>query len=201
MTEEPLQYSDYHIAVHEPEARCKPWPQRLHCRRRSHRAFLQWYAENRENFAIDLELLKRTDTRLHIGFRKISQIITATLAYDAISIAAVWDGHCWDMLHFFETYPKRVPNGYVCDQCPENDRPVFSSREALWRAEVFEPFLEWVNRDLANAVAVSISGTPNSFTWAGLVVSATGPQQWLARVDGCEPAWKVGSDSLSVQFG
>ena len=78
------------------------------------------------------------------------------------------------MLHFFETYPKRVPNGYVCDQCPKDDRPVFPSREALWRAEVFEPFLEWVNHDLANSVAVSISGTPHLATWARLVPSTCG---------------------------
>jgi hypothetical protein len=51
-------------------------------------------------------------------------------------------------------------NGYVCDECPEDDRPVFPSREALWRAEVFEPFLAWVNRELANAVAVRSPARP-----------------------------------------
>lgn len=82
---------------------------------------------------------------------------------------AVRTENCWDVLHWFETYPKRVPDGYVCRECPEDDRPIFPSREALWRAEVFGPFLEWVNHDLANSVAVSVSGTPDSVTWARLV--------------------------------
>jgi len=174
MAKEPLLYSDHHLTIREPEARCEPWPHRLHCRRRAHRAFLRWYATNEERFATKLELLKRTDTCLDIGFCKISRVVTAELAYDEIGIAVIWDGICWDMLHFFETYPKRVPNGYVCDQCPKDDRPVFPSREALWRAEVFEPFLEWVNHDLANSVAVSISGTPHLATWARLVPSTCG---------------------------
>ena len=121
------------------------------------------------HFAIRLELLKRTDTCLDIGFCQISRILTATLSYDEISIAVVWNNECWDMLRYFETYPKRVPGGYVCEECPADSRPTFPSREALWRAEVFEPFLEWVNQNLAHAEAVSISGDPGRMTWARLV--------------------------------
>jgi hypothetical protein len=137
VSKEPLRYTDHHVAIRDPAARCKPWPHRLHCRRRAHRAFVQWYAENEERFAVKLELLKRTDTCLEIGFCGFNHIVAATLAHDEISIPVIWDDTDWDVLHWFETYPKRVPHGCVCDQCPEDDRPVFPSRDALWCAEVF----------------------------------------------------------------
>jgi hypothetical protein len=172
LTEAPnddLPYLDHRLLLPRLEARCQPWPHGRHCRRRAHRAFLQWYTKNEARFAVRLELLKRTDTCLHIGFCRISRILTAALTYDGISVAVTWNDTCWDMLGYFETYPKRVQGGYVCDQCPQEDRPVFPSREALWQAEVFGPFLEWVNRDLAQAEAVSVSGTPDGTTWARLV--------------------------------
>ena len=165
----PERYSDHHVALHLPEARCKPWPRHLHCRRRMHKAFLKWHAENQARFVVRLELLKRTDDCLDIGFRGISRVLSATVTDDEIIVAVNWDGICWDLLQDFETYPKRVPGGYVCRECPANIRPVFPSRSGLWRAEVFEPFLQWVNQDLARAEAVSISGTRGRMTWASLV--------------------------------
>ncbi len=125
-------------------------------------------------FAIKLELLKRTNGFIDIGFCRFNRIVTAGLVTDEIGIAVEWDGVGWDMLRYFETYPMRILGGYVCSECPEDDRPVFPSREALWCAEVFEPFLEWVNHDLAGAAALSISGTPGRATWARLVPGTSG---------------------------
>jgi hypothetical protein len=174
MDKKPIQRDEYHLAIREPEARCRPWPRRLHCRRRAQRAFVHWYAANEERFAIKLELLKRTDDFLEIGFCKFNRIVTAILARNEISIPVTWKDDCWDIIAGFETYPKRVAGGYVCRACPEDRRPVFPSREALWRAEVFEPFLKWVNDSLANAVAVSVSGTPDAMTRASLVIPRSG---------------------------
>lgn len=119
-----------------------------------------------------MELLKRTDACLSIGFCGISGAVTACLTYDEINVIVQWQGTYWDSLLSLDALPKRVPSGYVCDLCPEDDRPVFSSPEAIWRAEIFEPFLEWVNHDLTKAEAVSISGTPDWVGWARLVVQS-----------------------------
>ncbi len=167
-------YSDHHVPLRQPEVRCRPWPNGLHRRRRWQNAFSQWYSANEERFVIKLELLKRTDAYLGVGFCGVSRVITASITCDEIAIAVEWHGLLWDILQDFETYPQRVSNGYVCEQCPEDSRPVFASREALWRAEVFEPFLEWVNRDLANAVALSISGTLDDASWARFVPGTQG---------------------------
>jgi hypothetical protein len=191
-TKAPLRYNDHRLAIRAPEAHCKPWPRTPHARRPFHKAFFRWYAMNEEGFAIKLELLKRTDTCLDIGFCKIDRVVTAGLTDDEINVYINWQGTFWDMFDGFETYPRRVPNGYVCDQCPENDRPVFPSREALWRAEVFEPFLVWVNDRLANAEAIALSGTPDRITWARLVGGSSdmgspgSSQAGTARKDRCE---------------
>jgi hypothetical protein len=108
----PLRYSEHQLPIRKPEARCKAWPRHLHCRRRTHKAFLRWYSENEPKFAIKLELLRRTDTDLDIGFCRINRIVTASLVDDEIIIAVMWEGECWDMLRDFETYPKRVRDGY-----------------------------------------------------------------------------------------
>jgi hypothetical protein len=165
----PLQYSGHQIPIRLPEARCKPWPHKRHCRRRFHNDFFRWYAASEGKFAIKLELLKRTDRALEIGFCNISRVLTAYAVDGEISIPVDWHDINWDIIQWFEASPRRFQGGYVCDLCPEDSRPVYSSREEFWRIEVFEPFLAWVNDDLAKAEAVSVSGTPGSMTWARLV--------------------------------
>jgi hypothetical protein len=50
--------------------------------------------------------------------------------------------------------PKRVPGGYVCTECDPATRATFPTCEALWVDELFEPFMTWVNEDLAPAKAL-----------------------------------------------
>jgi hypothetical protein len=165
MIDGPLEYSDYRLDILEPAAECQPWPKETHCRRRLHKAFLQWHSDVRGKFAIELELLKRTDECLQIGFCRIGRILTETLTTYELDIAVEWRGTRWDLLRSFDAAPERVPGGYICGLCPEANRPIFPSRDAVWRSDIFEPFLEWVNGELADAVGVSISGAPGSSTW------------------------------------
>lgn len=173
---EPFQYNDHRIAIHAQDAPCKPWPRRPHARRRFHEVFFQWYAAHEEKFAIKLELLKRTDRGLDIGFCKIDRIVTAVFTDSEIAINVDWQDTFWDVIQWFEAPPKKVPGGYVCDLCPQDDRPVFSSREDLWNDHIFEPFLAWVNDDLATAEAISLSGTPDRITSARLAKSRYPPR-------------------------
>jgi hypothetical protein len=173
-----VEYADHHVPLREPAAGSMPRPMQFRPRRRWQSVFLRWYSDNQDRFVIKLELLKRTDTHLYIGFGEISRVITAMIRHNQIAIYAEWLGFCWDILREFETFPKKVSGGYTCSQCPEDNRPVFDSSDALRRAEVLEPFLEWVNGDLANAAAVSLSGTPDEASWARLVpkIADTKPQ-------------------------
>jgi hypothetical protein len=153
-----VEYANHRILIRSPEAKCSPMPAALKRLRKWQRWFLEWYSANEGRFAIKLEPIKHTDRQLDVGFCGISRIITACVTCDEITVAVEWHGCCWDFLQDFETYPQRVPDGFVCRQCPEDSRPVYPSREALQRAEVFEP-LE----------AVSISGTADDASWARLV--------------------------------
>lgn len=168
VTREPL-ISDYHVDLREPEARCKPWPRGLHCRRPLHNALFRWYAANEDQFAIKLALLKHTGALLDIGFCGINRILTAHLIDDGINVSVVSQGTYWDTILDLDTLPKRVSDGYACDPCPAEHQRVFPSLEALWCDRVFEPFLEWVNNDLVKADAISISGTPDWVGWARLI--------------------------------
>jgi hypothetical protein len=58
-----------------------------------------------------------------------------------IGIPIMWNDTFWVVLQWFESAPKHVPRGYVCDLCPEDDRPVYPSREEIWRIEIFNHFL------------------------------------------------------------
>ena len=165
-----LAYVSHRIAIRDPDRRRKRWPRNLQSRRRFYKAFLRWYIANENRFAIKLERLRHTDDQLDIGFCGIIRVVTAELVLgDEINILGNWDGTFWDMLRCFEAIPKRIPGGYVCDLCAEDTRPVHSSRDDLWRSEIFEPFLAWVNDELACADVVFLPGTSNrGTTWARL---------------------------------
>jgi hypothetical protein len=141
----------------------------VRCRRALHNAFFQWYATNEDRFAIRLKLLKHTGACLDIGFCGINPILTAHLIDDGLNVSVVSEGTYWDTILDLDALPKRAPGGYVCDFCLEGHRRVFPSLEDLWRDHLFEPFLEWVNDDLAKAEALAISGTPDWVGWARLV--------------------------------
>jgi hypothetical protein len=120
-------------------------------------------------FRIKLELLKRTDTALDVGFCHINRMIRAYVDDSEISIPITWEDDNWDVIKWFESRPRRVPNGYVCDLCVPGKQTISPSREALWLDHVFEPLRDWVNNALASADAVAVSGDPDGGTWAKLV--------------------------------
>jgi hypothetical protein len=165
VTRAPL-FSEYRVEIRVPGACGKPWPQILRCRRSLHNSFCQWYAANEDRFAIKLELLKHAKSCLEIGFVSINRILVAHLVDNGIRVSVVSQAKYWDTILDLDAIPKRVPAGYVCDLCLAEDRAVFPSLEALWRDHVFEPFLVWVNDELAKAEAISVSGIPD---WTGLV--------------------------------
>jgi hypothetical protein len=129
--EQPDTYSDHHVPIWDREARCKPWDHRKHCRPEIQKAFFLWYHENEQRFAIKLKLLRCTDRMLEIGFCLVAPVVTAWLTRTEIEIVVNWEDTFWDFLRCFETFPKRVTGGYVCDQCPKDSRPTFPSRYGL----------------------------------------------------------------------
>ncbi|HYR05604.1 MAG TPA: hypothetical protein VEP71_02880 [Gallionella sp.] len=125
-------------------------------RRRIHRAFLEWLRKNRHRFLVPVEIRHRTDKALEIAFAGYHPYLAAYLSGWCIDIPVTWEGQCWDLLASFEAAPRPVTGGYHCILCSPDDRLLFSDWESLWAAEVFEPFLEWVNGTLAQSSWIAL---------------------------------------------
>lgn len=120
-------------------------------RRRIHRVFLEWLRKNRHRFRVPVEIKHRTDQAIELAFAGYHHSLSAYLSNWCLDVSVNWQGECWDLLGSFESNPSTVTGGYHCLLCSPEDRQTFINRDALWTAEVFEPFLEWVNQTLAPA--------------------------------------------------
>jgi hypothetical protein len=138
-------------------------------RRKIQRAFLTWLEQSRSRFAIDVKLGRRTDRLLEFSFVGVTPGIKGFLNTREIEIFVIYEGDYWDILVDFDADPKRVLGGYICEACPPASRNIFPNRTALLADHLFEPFLEWVNNDLAKAKWLSLHGNPGFATSARLL--------------------------------
>jgi hypothetical protein len=59
--------------------------------------------------------------------------------------------------------------GYYCALCIPEYRTYYACREALWQAELFEPFLDWLNNKLFPAIWLGLYQGKGGGTWAELL--------------------------------
>jgi hypothetical protein len=140
-------------------------------RPRIQREFLRWFIQYRSQFAVPLRISKRTRRSFELEFVGAKAMIGASLTSWGINVWFHWQGECWDFLNCFDVIPKLINNGYICTLCEYEHRVIFLSREQLWKEHLFNPFLEWINNELAQAPWIEIVGTKNEFTSARLLNS------------------------------
>ncbi len=139
-------------------------------RRKIQCAFLSWLEANRARFAVEIELGTRTDEVHEFSFAGINRAIRGALTTYEINVYALHADDCWDFLLSLEAEPRRIMGGgVVCEACLPEARRVFADRPALWADHLFEPFLEWVNDNLAKAKWLALYGDPDYATWARLL--------------------------------
>ncbi len=145
-------------------------------RPRIQRAFFHWLVQNRHRLALDLLIKKRTDRYADFSFVGINHAISAGLSDHSLSVVIEYEGECLDMLISLDCVIKHGRAGYFCDLCEdyhsgtypgEEFTKVFPTRAEVWAADLFEPFLEWVNDKLAPARWLGLYGTEGA-TWARL---------------------------------
>jgi hypothetical protein len=144
-------------------------------RPRFQRAFLTWLEEARPRLALRPCLVRRTDTRLCLGFEGIdpaiecrlhrwprdptSFVATVHLEDEASSsgMGSLASGEMFrgDRLWWSAVDINAVAGGYAETLTPAPGE-VHASREAMWRYRLFDPLLRWVNGELAQAEAVSV---------------------------------------------
>jgi len=61
-------------------------------------------------------------------------------------IRVIYQDEWWDIIAEFDVWEQDAPSGqYYCEGCKE--KKLFSSRRALWEEHIFEPFLDWANKN------------------------------------------------------
>lgn len=161
-------------------------PRRLHkARRRLHRAFFHWLHDNQSRFITQLfRIIKRTDRFLEFTIPGLNPALSFGLSTWELEVHVHWQNTYWDSLDFFETFPEAVSDGYICRLCKSEGRTTYPSREALWIADVFEPFLEWVNTELIKMHWLVLYGVANESTRARLMINEPDP-----KADFNVPVW------------
>jgi hypothetical protein len=109
---------------------------------------------------------------IELSFVGIPPALRPVLSRWSIDTYVEWQDLFWDILLCLDAVPRNVTGGYICECCPPENRTLFPDRPALWRDHLFEPFLDWVNTELAPATILGLYKSPGGgVTWAKLVRS------------------------------
>ena len=142
-------------------------------RPRIQRAFVHWLNENWTRFAVPVRLPKISARGVEVNFLSYPDCLNVQLSNHDLAVQVKWQGDSWDRLIDLDVLPCHAPDGYKCRCCyVEHGESVsiFPSREALWKDHLFEPFLKWVNEELALARWLRVSCTGDrETTWAQLI--------------------------------
>ncbi len=133
--------------------------------------FMTWLETAQARLAVPVSVVRRTDRFIDLRFNGLSPAIRASLTHE-IAIAVEYRGRTWDFLAFFEAVPQQTSDGYVCGLCLPTAKVLYTSPEELWCQHMFEPFLEFVNGQLATADAVGLYCSVGHATWARLLRGA-----------------------------
>ena len=120
--------------------------------------FDQWLQGNKERFALPIAVSHQKSDIMQIEFVGVSERIGCYVTSNGISVDAISDieeiGNV--AMLGFETWPRCCSGGYICQMTIPEYQKVYSTLSDLYREEVFEPFLKWVNNKLAKATTLRI---------------------------------------------
>jgi hypothetical protein len=138
-------------------------------RRKIQHFFVAWLNEHQGDFKHHLQFVSREDGYLLMGMPKLNPALNIYLNQGGMGVSVHWQGFCWDLLVCFDTAPMPTADGYYCDFCMPEYRTYYASREALWQAELFEPFLDWLNNKLFPATWLGLYRVKGGGIWAELL--------------------------------
>lgn len=184
----------------------RPSPYRPKVRSRFQRAFFRWLQECHGEFATPLRLMRRTDKTIEIAFPELSAYISVNVRPMELSVTVTKDGEFVDYLFDIDLALAHSSQGYFCGYCDLEPRTYFSSREAAWRIHQFEPFLAWINTQLAPARWLRLFFTSGGSSGASLICDEADLERvdpgislltGLKRLDG-QPMFRSGIDELEI---
>lgn len=134
-------------------------------RPRLQRAFIAWLSTARPRFKLPVSIVACTKRHIRCRLLGCTRAIDITLTTE-LTVCALRDNECWDVLLWLDVQAQKTQGRYFCALCPPENRDSYASRDALWCAELFEPFLTWVNQHAAQASWLDFHATAGGSTWA-----------------------------------
>jgi hypothetical protein len=132
---------------------------------RYQRAFARWLNVNRSRF-LNLPVLRGTNSsKVQIVLENQPACLLVRLKN--LEISVIWQGLAWDMLFHTHNSAVRVGSGYR-DRMARDHTRLWPCLEAFWIDQMFEPFLAYVNEELAQASTIKLFGNYGEITWAEL---------------------------------
>jgi hypothetical protein len=132
-------------------------------RPRYQKDFLQWFSNNRSLFAIPVHLVRRTDKRIEMIFSGVTSDISLQLTRNELMVLALSEGKYFDILADFDIAPERRNGGYICNFCRPEYQVLYPTLSSMRLAEIYEPFLKWVNEKLITAGWIKFYKSPRYF--------------------------------------
>ncbi|KIF83296.1 hypothetical protein [Noviherbaspirillum autotrophicum] len=121
-----------------------------------------------------LVVVRRTNSTITCRLKSITTAIGITVTRD-LCVQVQRNAELWDVLLWLDCVPRRQANHYVCPFCPEDERNRYASRESLWRAQLFDPLAQWMNRLAAAKWLLLCESAHGGSTWARLSADPTPP--------------------------
>lgn len=143
----------------------------LYSRKRLQREFLSWFSANQNNFLTPVKISHKFKNHIELIFPSNQHYISAALNSSEINVSFEWQSIVWDFMACFEAQADHTGNSFICTLCDPGSRETYASKRELWRAHLFEPFLEWVNNKLIMAPLIEIYGAAESVTAVKLIMS------------------------------
>lgn len=122
------------------------------------RAFTEWFAA-----AVDLHDIMAFEPcedrdAVEVNFLTGGGALHGYAHKGGISIAAVWDGECWDFLFDEDVVSELRPDGWCCSLCSADRQSYFPSVGALWVDHLFQPLRQWITMKLFMAKGIGFYG-------------------------------------------
>ena len=121
--------------------------------------FFKWLDVNYSRFAVPINATKRSKRRVDIVFTGINPVISARVSewgeYISLEVIASKQNFL-DFLEDFDCGAIKKDGGYICPICEAEKQRRFPDLKSLLEDHLFEPFLKWVNGELAAAQWIGI---------------------------------------------
>lgn len=140
-------------------------PQRGPCHQRM---FARWFRRNQQRFLVPVELRRASARREEVVFPMHPDCLDVCLWKGNLSVWITWKSECVVCILDLDVAAIKTHKGYQC-LLAIKPRDIWPTLDALYEADLFEPFLRCVNDRLRHACTVHIHGTLKVSTWVEFV--------------------------------